>query len=138
MAATIAHLACYAAAEQDDPLAGHLALSDGPLELRRVLAVQARHGRLADLTACTTALVNPRLPDQSIHLSSAFCLAGFDHVIGTLWAIIDAVAARTARMTYVERAGQPTGRALHAAVQHARRAHPHLPLVWASHVHLGR
>jgi tetratricopeptide (TPR) repeat protein len=136
--ATIAHLACHAAAGQDDPLAGHLALSDGPLELRRVLAVQARHGRLAFLSACTTALVNPHLPDESIHLSSAFYLAGFDHVIGTLWPIIDAVAARIARMTYAEMAGQPAARALHAAVQHARRTHPNLPLVWASHVHLGR
>ncbi|KAK2051308.1 hypothetical protein LY76DRAFT_528824, partial [Colletotrichum caudatum] len=38
--------------------------------------------------------------DESIHLTSAFQLAGFRHVIGTLWEVDDELCVEMARLTY--------------------------------------
>lgn len=38
--------------------------------------------------------------DKSLHLSSACQLAGFRHVIGTLWSVDDALCVEMARLTY--------------------------------------
>lgn len=50
-------------------------------------------GHLAFLSACTTAVGSAGLPDEAIHLTSAFQLAGYAHVIGTLWPAADAASA---------------------------------------------
>jgi len=42
-------------------------------------------GVLAYLSACSTAVTGPELADESVHIVSAFQLAGYQHVIGTLW-----------------------------------------------------
>ncbi|KAI0423416.1 CHAT domain-containing protein [Xylaria sp. FL1042] len=56
---------------------------------------------LAYLSACGTGKTeNKRLADESIHLTSAFQLAGFQNVIGTLWSVDDRVCVNMARATY--------------------------------------
>jgi hypothetical protein len=52
---------------------------------------------LAFLSACSTARPSGRLADEAIHLASAFQLAGYRHVIGTLWPIGDWPAVEYAR-----------------------------------------
>jgi len=84
------------------------------------------------------------LVDENIHLASAFQLAGFPHVVATLWRVADRVAAGLANDFYAALRTGPTARdspahALHATI-HAYRdkpAHRERPHVWASHIHLG-
>jgi CHAT domain-containing protein len=56
---------------------------------------------LAYLSACGTGRTqNNRFVDESIHLISACQLAGFRHVIGTLWEVNDQSCVDVARITY--------------------------------------
>lgn len=56
---------------------------------------------LAYLSACGTVQVrDTRFLDESIHLISAFQLAGFRHAIGTLWEVNDELCVDMARITY--------------------------------------
>ena len=56
---------------------------------------------LAYLSACGTGQIkDDRFVDESIHLVSAYQLAGFRHVVGTLWEVNDETCVDIARMTY--------------------------------------
>lgn len=56
---------------------------------------------LAYLSACsTTANSADSLIDEAIHLTSAFQLAGFRHVIGTLWEVADQHSVSIAKTVY--------------------------------------
>ncbi|KFG86911.1 hypothetical protein MANI_024556 [Metarhizium anisopliae] len=56
---------------------------------------------LAFLSACGTGqILDNRSVDEGIHLTSAFQLAGFRHVIGTLWEVDDEMCVDMASMTY--------------------------------------
>lgn len=77
-----------------------------------------------------------------IHIASAFHIAGYPHVIGTLWAVEDRAAAAIAELVYGELTDDrpDPGRApiaLHNAVTQVRKTHPHQPSLWASHIHIG-
>ena len=47
-------------------------------------------------TCAETASTAPQLADETIHITGAFQLAGFPHVIGTLWPVDDLAARRIA------------------------------------------
>ncbi|KAK1993571.1 hypothetical protein LX36DRAFT_661406 [Colletotrichum falcatum] len=89
-----------------DPLQSLLLLKDwetNPLTVESLLDtnLSANSPFLAYLSACGTGRIqDDHVVDESIHLTSAFQLAGFRHVIGTLWEVDDAVCADMARMTY--------------------------------------
>ncbi|MGW2997212.1 CHAT domain-containing protein [Streptomyces sp. NPDC001193] len=124
-----------------------------PLTVRSLAPVALDHARLAYLSACRTAAIDTvNLPDEAVHLTSAFQLAGFPHVIGTLWEIDDRIAVRIARAFYDglrtdSGAVDPdrSARALHAAVRQVRDGHDlppghdrvRAPLLWAAHLHAG-
>ncbi|KAH6894633.1 CHAT domain-containing protein [Thelonectria olida] len=56
---------------------------------------------LAYLSACGTGQIrHENFVDESIHLVSACQLAGFRHVIGTLWSVSDESCVDIARITY--------------------------------------
>ncbi|QHY97118.1 CHAT domain protein [Streptomyces sp. S4.7] len=101
--------------------------------------------RLAYLSACDTMRIRAELADGSVHLASAFQMAGFPHVVGSLWQVDDTVGARIARGLYERLApdeGGPlsvegTARALHRAVCEVRADHPRTPSLWACQVHTG-
>jgi hypothetical protein len=131
------HLACHATTALD-PADSHLALSDGPLPVRELTGLEVTGGYLAYLSACSTAFGGTRLPDESIHIASALQLAGFAHVIGTLWPISDAMAPKVATVIYRQvTAGTEPAVAVHHAVHAMRADYPHHPQLWASHIHLG-
>jgi CHAT domain-containing protein len=99
---------------------------------------------LAYLSACDTLRTSPALADEAVHLVSAFQMAGFPHVIGSLWHVDDAVGARITRLVYeLLRAGSGAftpdypAHALHAAVRAVRDAYPATPSLGACHVHAG-
>ncbi|MET9735585.1 CHAT domain-containing tetratricopeptide repeat protein [Streptomyces sp. NPDC006458] len=151
-----AHFACHGTSDAVDPSRSRLLLHDhlsDPLTVDGLAPLVLDQARLAYLSACHTAAADKvELLDESIHLTSAFQLAGFPHVIGTLWQIADDVALTVARRFYeglkthgADLDPRRAAHALHRAVRDARdgRDMPDgldrrlSPLLWAAHVHAG-
>ncbi|KAL4939351.1 CHAT domain-containing protein [Aspergillus oleicola] len=114
-----------------NPLRSHLLLADGknnPLTVANLLGLNLRKNPpfLAYLSACETGQVrDPKFTDESLHLISAFQLAGFRHVIGTLWEVNDEISARMATRAYQDMVdGDMTDeaacRGLHKATRYLR------------------
>jgi tetratricopeptide (TPR) repeat protein len=143
-----AHFACHADCDLDLPSRSVLRLSDhqtDPLTIADIARLSLSHVQLAYLSACETAMTAARLTDEALHLVTAFSLAGYPHVIGTLWKVDDSAAFSIARRVYEQLApaggSQPhpalTARALHAAVHHMRDRFTGMPTLWAAHIHSG-
>ncbi|SCO03705.1 uncharacterized protein FFC1_09408 [Fusarium fujikuroi] len=101
----IFHFAGHGYTNGEDPSKSHLCLSDSsdPLTVGDILKLNLneRSPFLAYLSACSTGRVqDDKFIDESIHLISAFQLAGFRHVIGTLWEVRDKHCVDVARVTY--------------------------------------
>lgn len=103
---SIFHFAGHGHTDPDDPLQSCLVLGDQksePLTVGSLFDIDLRRKPpfLAYLSACGTSQVNDQtLVDESIHLISAYQLAGFRHVIGTLWAVHDEMCVDMARLVY--------------------------------------
>jgi hypothetical protein len=139
-----AHFACHGTSNPNNPSDSYLLLTDHqqrPLTVTDVARLRLDDARLAFLSACSTARPSDRLADEAIHLASAFQLAGYRHVIATLWPIGDQHAVDIAADIYSTLA--TTGEddvagAVHAAVRRMRRRWGgDTPSVWASHIHAG-
>jgi hypothetical protein len=148
-ASTIAHFACHAQSDPGDPTASRITLSDHttrPLTVAELSQLTIAHGQLAYLSACRTAQnTNGVLLDEALHLAGAFQVAGFPHVIGTLWPVEDDLAAEFARRFYATPVAGVEGfnpavsaRAKHLAM-HQLRSQTSLtaPHLWAAWVHYG-
>jgi hypothetical protein len=147
----IVHFACHGAHDPDDPSRSILLLHDhesDPLTVASLAEVRMDSAQLAYLSACRTAFMGSvELIDEAIHLTSAFQLAGFPHVIGTLWEINDEVASKMAADFYAELGGateqhgrldtDAAARALHHTVRKVRDRYPNSPYLWAAHLHAG-
>jgi CHAT domain-containing protein len=83
------------------------------------------------------------LPNEAVHIASVCHLAGFRHVVGTLWSVSDRVSVDLTASFYaaVTTDGVPdSGRcaeALHHVVRDLRRRWRNHPSVWAAYVHVG-
>ena len=145
---SIAHFACHGQNDPADPSQSRLLLHDyrqDPLTVAALGPLALDHAQLALLSACSTArATNSRLLDEAIHLASAFQMAGFPHVIGTLWEIDDEIAVEIARAFY-STISYPDGtidaghaaESLHHAIRAQRDREPDAPYLWASHIHAG-
>ncbi|KAI3321054.1 hypothetical protein HD806DRAFT_504428 [Xylariaceae sp. AK1471] len=102
----IFHVAGHGYTNDQDPLKSYLILGDEKQELLTVsdlLEMNLRESLpfLAYLSACGTGRIKDNESvDESIHLISACQIAGFRHVIGTLWEVNDAICLDVARITY--------------------------------------
>ncbi|WP_152989946.1 CHAT domain-containing protein, partial [Frankia sp. ACN1ag] len=139
-----AHFACHGMADLADPSASRLFLHDHRTRPLTVLDVTRLHldgAELAFLSACETSRPGDLLPDEAIHLASAFQLAGYRHVIATLWPIDDTAAADLTDDIYGTLAANGDrlnpARALHDAVLGLRALNLNSPRIWASHLHTG-
>lgn len=131
--------------EPDSPSRSHLVVHD-PADRRLTVADISRldlpGAELAYLSACGTAGTGAALADEALHLASALQLAGYRHVVGTLWETDDAVALDLAEKTYAA-LGAPrpvaerSAQALHTAVRTVRDLYRDSPWFWAAHVHVG-
>ncbi|HUY46729.1 MAG TPA: CHAT domain-containing protein [Streptosporangiaceae bacterium] len=134
---TWVHVASHATTDAGNPSEGHLVLHDGPLRIREIPVHEAGPAELAYLSACTTAFAGTELVDEAMHIASAFQLAGYAHVIGTLWPVSDRAAARLAAAMYAALltpgGHRDPARALHDAVLAFRVRHPDAPSAWAAH-----
>ena len=153
----IAHLACHATADQLQPTQSALLLGKDVLErltLEDIMKMDFDthgHAPVAYLSACSTAEIRVRnLADESIHLASAFQLAGFMHVVGTLWAADDDAAVEIAgkfyegldiydRQLFDQRESGSVAYALHYAIMHYRNIPGNSMAVakWGPFIHLG-
>jgi len=140
-----AHFACHAASSTDDAAAARLLLDDHeahPLTVREIGRLRLPRAELAYLSACDTARGPVRLADEAVHVTGAFHMAGYTHVIGTLWSVADQIAAEVAgdvyaRITAPAPDAAATAAALHHAVRAVRDRHPGRAVLWAAHVHVG-
>ncbi|GAA1530725.1 hypothetical protein GCM10009730_44990 [Streptomyces albidochromogenes] len=146
----VAHFACHAESDRTDPSQSRLLLGDHattPLTVAALARINLTDARLAYLSACSTADPgSPDLLDEAIHLTSAFQLAGFPHVIGTLWPINDRLAADIAESFYTHLTPGPPGgaldparsaTALHHTIRAIRDRYPATPSLWAGYLHSG-
>ena len=103
---TIFHFAGHGFANSSDPSKSHLLLNDWetePLTVASLLEINLRKQApfLAYLSACGTGQIKQgKFIDESLHLISACQLAGFRHVVGTLWEVNDEVCVDMARIMY--------------------------------------
>jgi CHAT domain-containing protein len=144
----IAHFACHSVSDVIDPGASYLLLHDHdsqPLTVREMSQSQLIDGELAYLSACSTTDTSLRLADEAVHMTAAFQLAGYHHVIGTFWPVNDEAATRVAVEVFCRLTSQgrhsPTSEfaaeALHIAIRRVRTDHLLIPTRWAAHLHMG-
>jgi hypothetical protein len=140
------HFACHAVSDLNDPSLGYLELhgpgGDGRLAVADVAALRLGHAEFAFLGACSTYQGGAALADEAIHLGGAFHLAGYRHVVATLWPIKDSLTA--ARITAAVHQGiagpagvTATAAALHQVTRRQRDRAPDAPSLWAPYVHSG-
>ncbi|MGW4839783.1 CHAT domain-containing protein [Streptomyces globisporus] len=145
----IAHFACHGTHVPEDPSRSMLLLRDhatSPLNVAALMRVRLDRVQLAYLSACRTAYQGRQLLDESVHLASAFQLAGFPHVIAALWEVPDGTAHAVAGDFYDRLAeGRNDGvldtdgaaHALHAVIRDIRRKRLDTPSLWSAYVHSG-
>jgi tetratricopeptide (TPR) repeat protein len=139
-----AHFACHGTSYLEDPSISRLLLHDHeqePLTVLDIMRQRLDNAELAYLSACSTARTGAALPDEAIHLASAFQLAGYRHVIATFWPIADRPAARIVANVYGvlapdDRADEAAA-ALHHATRRLRAVSWAEPSVWAAFNHHG-
>ncbi|KAK0384251.1 hypothetical protein NLU13_8339 [Sarocladium strictum] len=102
----IFHFAGHGRSVAQDPSDSYIMLDDWKAD--KLTVGNVRDLRLFDqppflayLSACeTTKSKQHRLLDESLHLTSAFQLAGFCHVIGTLWTVDDEHCVKVSKVVY--------------------------------------
>lgn len=104
----IFHFAGHGKTDKTDPQKSHLRLRDWqikPLSVSDLLSINLRDSPpfLAYLSACRTSRIkDQRLFNENLHLISACHLAGFRHVLGTLWEVYDEVCVDITTTIYQE------------------------------------
>jgi CHAT domain-containing protein len=125
--ATVAHFACHAYADPQQPARGGLILAGNQiLSLNDAVALRVAEGTMVVLSACETGIIGDALPDEVVSLSSAMLQAGASAVISSLWSVVDASTAVLMARFYFgcRREALPPAQALRNAQQWVRDAPP--------------
>ncbi|MFJ5680160.1 CHAT domain-containing protein [Streptomyces sp. NPDC093097] len=138
------HFSCHGVSDLLSPSDSGLVLYDGRLTAQRAAAQRPGSPELAVLSACSTSQGGIMLPDEAVQLASSFQLAGYPHVIGTLWTVSDTLATGLAGEFYAALAEDVARRrpldpalALHGPVRSLRDRFVRAPHLWAAHIHTG-
>ncbi|WP_158632677.1 MULTISPECIES: CHAT domain-containing protein [unclassified Amycolatopsis] len=138
---TWAHFACHATADLETPSRGGLRLHDDLLSVSAISRLRLADAELAYLSACSTAQGGVLNVNESIHLASAFQLAGFRHVVASLWPLEDNAAGFAAQSFYDNMPStsdaDDAAVALHQVGRGLRSRHPDRPDLWAPLIHYG-
>jgi len=135
------HFSCHGDQDLTDPSRGGILLHDRLLTIAEISEGQY-HGDFAFLSACKTATGGVALPDEAITLAAALHYTGYQHVIGTLWSVLDATAATVAEAVYTDLTSvgifepRRAAPALHSAIQRLRDAGKPLSQ-WTPFTHTG-
>jgi hypothetical protein len=148
--ASIAHFSCHAASDPRDPSQSMIVLHDyqeSPFTVASLVPIRLDQVQLAFLSACQTARTTVTdLLDEGIHLTSAFQIAGYPHVIGTLWPIYDSIGANVASAFYARLRKDPqtfdtsaAAQALNDVIRELRNEPglASMPSLWAAYMHAG-
>ncbi|MEU2247017.1 CHAT domain-containing protein [Streptomyces sp. NPDC019224] len=138
------HFSCHGVSELLSPSQSGLVLYDGRLTVSDVAGRRPANPELAVLSACSASRGGVELSDEAVQLAAAFQLAGYPHVIGTLWPIADKLATHLTEAFYRALAediarGRPIdpAAALHGPVRALRDRYARAPHLWAAHLHTG-
>lgn len=142
------HFACHAVGATDGAAAGRVLLHDhetAPLTLSDIARLRLPGAELAYLSACDTTRGRSEYAEEALHITGAFHMAGFTHVVGTLWAVDDDTSRELAERFYAafetERPfPRHTAHALRDAVRGIRDADEGFrqnPSLWAPYIHVG-
>lgn len=137
--ASVVHLSCHGTVDLEDPASSGLVLHDRVVTLGE-LARLDNGGYLAFLSACDTGSSSADHANESANLIGALQYVGWQHVIGSLAPVEDAVAASVAAHFYHrlrQRPEEPVAVLLDEAVGEVRRRLPDRPDLWAPFVHYG-
>jgi CHAT domain-containing protein len=167
---SVAHFITHGISDPKDPLKSHLVLMStaGPsqaphieqtaadttsevvrddLSIPKLFRCTAENAVLAFLAACSTADSQvPSLADENLHIVNAFQIAGFPHVVGTLWRASELVCPDFAKvfyssLEYFTEEGTWTNDLIafahHCAVTTLVRDYRREPRLWACFVHMG-
>ncbi|XXZ52148.1 CHAT domain-containing protein [Streptomyces cavourensis] len=138
------HFSCHGVSEPLNPSRSGLILHDGRLTASDAATRRPRSPQLAVVSACSTAQGGTTLSDEAVQLVSSLQLAGYPHVIGTLWPVADKLATHLTEEFYRALAkdiarGLPIdpAMALHLPVRSLRDRYARAPHLWAAHIHTG-
>lgn len=151
---SIVHFACHGSSDLWNPSNSCLMLQGSPasplekLTVKEIMDVNLGQAWLAYLSACSTAQNDvSKLADEQLHLASSFQVAGFSHVVASLWPSQDAICAQVASVFYqslmitsgVEGScmNRAVAEALHKAVKVVREQNADRPHLWAQYIHSG-
>ena len=162
------HFATHGVSDPNNPSEGHLVLMKAAdssptltsqpqgttneivrdnLSVSDIFRCTASNAVLAFLAACSTADVpDESLADENLHIVNAFQIAGFPHVIGSLWPANNLVCPTLAKAFY-SALGRYTNQyplsndlvafAINYAVMTLIVEYPGEPRLWAGFVHMG-
>lgn len=151
----IAHFACHGVSDSRDPSNSALILQrdstlgfpieQDPLTVHHISKLKLDCAQIAYLSACSTAEHKAnRLADEVIHLASGFQIAGFPHVIASLWRAGDSQCVMLAGFFYDQICNvnktvvsEDASLALHEAILKLRGLYSKSPASWAQFVHYG-
>jgi CHAT domain-containing protein len=156
----IFHFTGHGLSSANDPSQSCLLLKDWktePLSVANLRSLKIQNGHFAYLSAChsgTSINAGLRLLDESLHISTAFQLAGFRSVVATLWYVYADHSIAVAKQLYSSMKDhskqiQPSqsAMALHHTVRRLRdelrkvpgirTEGPDNPLIWAAYIHTG-
>ncbi|KAF3232545.1 hypothetical protein TWF192_003095 [Orbilia oligospora] len=121
--------------------------SNEKITVADLVGIKNPKARLAYLSACSTAKISPdKLFDETINIANAFQLAGYPHVVGTIWEAEDESATMIAKSFYEKLWNQDSGPqsfdvalALHRAVKELMNDPEWKDdfIAWAPFVHIG-
>lgn len=131
------HIAGHAVSNYRRPSESHVCLHNSTFQVREIGTLTPAVRELAYLSACETATGGLRLPDEAIHIASAFQLAGFRNTIGTLWRVPDRAAGDTATTIYPLLRRSSPAVAVNRASRQIREKYLANPYEWAAFIHLG-
>jgi CHAT domain-containing protein/tetratricopeptide (TPR) repeat protein len=137
---TWAHFACHASADPATSARAALHLHGGELPVDAISRLRLNAAELAYLSACSTA-TRGLTADEPTNLASAFHLAGFRHVVASLWPLTDTAAALAAKAFYDTLGDTGTAdaaaRGVRDVARELRAQNPHRPDLWAAVIHSG-
>ena len=109
------------------------------LRVKGIAALKLPAARLAYLSACSTALsTSSELADEVTHIVSSFHIAGFVHVIGTLWPSEDEACQKMAVDFYSELSKtHDVAVSYRTAIMGLMKEKPSQPKYWAPFIHFG-